>query len=246
LKLAAATHQLAFVFDAGAEPPAPGFPAGVCALPAPAPEAPLHMSAPRRTVTLFVRHPRARRYVVRVIDEHTVRVTLPRWGSTKEAAAFAERERPWIDKQLRRLQDEQARRLVHPGIAHPTLGTIAADGQRLSQRELIERAKSELPSRVDGLARLHHLTVARVSIRNQRWRWGSCSRAGHICLNWRLVTMPDWVRDYVIIHELMHLKRMDHSKRFWKLVAHACPDFQRARRYLREHSAALAPGVMGR
>ena len=183
--------------------------------------------------------------MVRVIDEHTVRVTLPRWGSKKEAAAFAERERPWIDKQLRRLHDEQARRLVHPGIVDPTQGTIAPDGQRVSQRELIARAKRELPPRVTDLARLHHLTVARVTIRNQRWRWGSCSRAGHICLNWRLVTMPDWVRDYVIIHELMHLKRMDHSKRFWKLVAHACPDFQRARRYLREHSAALAPGVTG-
>ena len=48
--------------------------------------------------------------------------------------------------------------------------------------------------------------------------------------------MPDWVRDYVIIHELMHLKRMDHSPQFWKLVASACPDFERARRYLRDHS----------
>jgi predicted metal-dependent hydrolase len=245
LKQATATHQLAFVFDAGAEPPAPGFRAEARPLAAPAPETRVHISAASRTVTLFVRHPRARRYVVRVIDEHTVRVTLPRWGSKKEAAAFAKRERPWIDKQLRRLQNEQARRLVHPGAMDHAQGTIPPDGQRLSQRELIERAKSELPPRVNDLARLHHLAVARVTIRNQRWRWGSCSRAGHICLNWRLVTMPDWVRDYVIIHELMHLKRMDHSKRFWKLVADACPDFQRARRYLREHSAALAPGVMG-
>ena len=63
------------------------------------------------------------------------------------------------------------------------------------------------------------------------------AEAGHICLNWRLVTMPDWVRDYVIIHELMHLKRLDHSPKFWKLVAAACPEYQRSPRV-----ATRAPG----
>jgi predicted metal-dependent hydrolase len=241
LKQAAVTRQLAFAFDGSLELPAPAFTVG--SMPAPVPEAPVHMSPASTAVTVFVRHPRARRYVLRVIDEHTVRVTLPRWGSRKEAAAFAARERPWIDKQLRRLQDEQARRPVHPGLVGTGATTIPAESRPVWQRELIERAKTELPPRVNELARLHRLTVARVSIRNQRWRWGSCSRAGHICLNWRLVTMPDWVRDYVIIHELMHLKRMDHSKRFWKLVANACPDFLRARRYLREHSTPLAGSV---
>ena len=75
--------------------------------------------------------------------------------------------------------------------------------------------------------------VSRVSVRNQKWRWGSCSRRGHICLNWRLVLMPEWVRDYVMIHELMHLRRLDHSARFWKLVERVCPDYRRAREWLR-------------
>ena len=70
------------------------------------------------------------------------------------------------------------------------------------------------------------LTVSKVSVRNQKWRWGSCSRRGHICLNWRLVETPAWVRDYVMIHELMHLRQMNHSRKFWKLVAQACPDYQ--------------------
>jgi len=90
------------------------------------------------------------------------------------------------------------------------------------------------------LAAQHGLTVAGVSIRNQRSRWGSCSRAGRICLNWRLVAMPEWVRDYVILHELMHLKRMDHSPRFWALVAKACPRYQDARRWLRQHPRGAA------
>jgi predicted metal-dependent hydrolase len=82
------------------------------------------------------------------------------------------------------------------------------------------------------LAARHALTVSKVSIRNQKWRWGSCSRNGHICLNWRLVQMPDAVRDYVLIHELMHLRRLDHSPKFWKLVAEACPDYRALRRQL--------------
>ncbi len=81
--------------------------------------------------------------------------------------------------------------------------------------------------------------MSRISIRNQRSRWGSCGREGHICLNWRLVLMPPFVRDYVLIHELMHLCRMDHSPAYWRLVAGACPDYRTARDWLRRHGPAL-------
>ena len=74
-----------------------------------------------------------------------------------------------------------------------------------------------------GSPKHHGLQVSRVSVRNQRSRWGSCSPSGHICLNWRLVLMPDDVRDYVLIHELMHLRRLDHSRHFWRLVAACVP-----------------------
>src|SRR4029077_1532140 len=103
-------------------------------------------------------------------------------------------------------------------------------------RAVRERATRELPPRLLELAAQHGVTVSRVSIRNQRWRWGSCNRTGHICLNWRLVTMPASVRDYVLIHELMHLKRMDHSPKFWKLVAAACPAYKESRAWLRSHA----------
>jgi predicted metal-dependent hydrolase len=173
-------------------------------------------------VLVFVRHPRARRYLIRVTDAGTVRVTVPRWGSKREAAAFAERERAWIEKQLR-VRAERELREREP---------------RTTNRELLSRAKKELPPRLLELAARHGLAVTRISIRNQRWRWGSCSRGGHICLNWRLMTMPEEVRDYVLIHELMHLKRMDHSPKFWKLVADACPQYQDARRWLRKAARA--------
>ena len=176
---------------------------------------------------IFTRHPRARRYVLRVGDDGVIRVTVPRWGSKRGAREFADSERAWIDRQLRRLERERRR----PGAP---AGAFELDAAR--ERELRARAARELPPRLLALAAEHGLQVSRVSIRNQRWRWGSCNRAGHICLNWRLVAMPDPVRDYVLIHELMHLKRMDHSPKFWKLVAAACPDYENARRWLREHA----------
>jgi predicted metal-dependent hydrolase len=179
---------------------------------------------------VFVRHPKARRYIIRVADGGHVRVTIPRWGSKREATAFAERERAWIEKQLRAREHRTANG-----------DDASANGERQAsaseQRALIARARRELSPRLLELAVAHGLAVTKISIRNQRWRWGSCSRSGHICLNWRLVTMPDEVRDYVLIHELMHLKRMDHSPKFWKLVAAACPEYKKARAWLRSQSA---------
>ena len=174
----------------------------------------------------FVRHPQARRYIVSVRDDGGVRVTLPRWGSMRQARAFAGEQQPWIERQRQRLERERAARPpLTPGDA--------------ARREARERAKRELPPRLLALAAGFRLAVSKVSVRNQKWRWGSCSRRGHICLNWRLVEVPPWVRDYVMIHELMHLRRMDHSRTFWKLVAGACPEYQAARRWLREHGRAL-------
>jgi len=70
-----------------------------------------------------------------------------------------------------------------------------------NDRALRQQARQELPPRLLELAACQGLAVTRVSVRNQRWRWGSCGRDGHICLNWRLVLMPSSVRDYVLIHE---------------------------------------------
>ena len=197
-----------------------------------APPEPLEPLEPRRPVEpVFVRHPRARRYIVSVRPDGGVRVTLPRWGSLREARAFASTQVRWIEKQRRRLDEERKAASVVPETV---------------ERETWARAKRELPPRLLNLAAGLGLAVTRISVRNQKWRWGSCSRRGHICLNWRLVEMPDWVRDYVMVHELMHLRRMDHSTRFWKLVAAACPEYERARRWLRAYrTAAWSPVTPG-
>ncbi len=193
-------------------------------LPSLAPATPRGVSTPHPAL-VYIRHPRARRYVVRVKPDGTVRVTIPRRGTKRDAIAFAEEQRAWIDRQLQKAEQERQAPREEMSLAQ--------------QRAWRARAQRELPSRLLTLGRTLGLAVARVSIRNQRRRWGSCSRSGHICLNWRLVTMPDSVRDYVLIHELMHLKRMDHSPKFWTLVAAACPGFQEARAWLRANQSLL-------
>jgi hypothetical protein len=170
---------------------------------------------------ILVRHPRARRYVVRVRADGSVRVTIPRGGSKRGAIAFAAKQREWIIRQRERVAEER-RQQERVELAPDLHASLRA------------QARLVLPARLAELAARFKLTVARVSVRNQRWRWGSCSRDGHICLNWRLVQMPEWIRDYVMIHELMHLKHLDHSARFWGLVAAACPEYEQARRWLRQ------------
>jgi predicted metal-dependent hydrolase len=167
----------------------------------------------------FVRHRRARRYLLRVEHDGRLRVTIPRGGSQREADAFARGHVEWVQRQRAVLRQVRF---------------SADDRQRLRAQAL-----AELPERLQALADLHGLRVTRISVRNQRTRWGSCGRDGHICLNWRLVAMPDWVCDYVMIHELMHLRRLDHAPAYWRLVAAACPRFREARQWLRAHGPEL-------
>jgi predicted metal-dependent hydrolase len=156
---------------------------------------------------------------VRVDRDGHVRVTIPYGGSRREAEAFVQRHSAWICLEQRRVL-----------VAARPAGEL---------QQCLAVARDTLPARLRELAGVHGLTVSRVSIRNQRSRWGSCGLDGHICLNWRLVLMPDWVRDYVIVHELMHLRRMDHSPTYWRLVAHAYPEYLKAREWLRRAPADL-------
>jgi len=227
------------------------------------------MPAPPQAPRL-VRHPRARRYVLRLLPDGTPRVTIPRRGSMREALAFLEAQREWVARerarQLERARHRPSREWVdgrtvllagrtvalrrgaatRAGVA--LAGDVlivtprAADGADLrpvASAWMLAHAKRELPARLLELASGLGLSVTRVSVRNQRARWGSCATGGRIALNWRLVQTPDDVRGYVLSHELMHLRQANHSRRFWALVARACPGYETSRRWLRDHEAAL-------
>jgi len=167
----------------------------------------------------YVRMRQARRYVMRVRPDGSLRVTIPRGGSQAEARRFAERHRDWALRQRSKVLE--AKRPAHVDAA------------------LKDQARRDLPPRLLQLAADNGLSVTRVTIRDQRSRWGSCSRTGHIALNYRLLLMPAEVRDYILIHELMHLRQPDHSRKFWRHVEAACPHFRDAERWLRKHGASL-------
>ena len=114
-----------------------------------------------------------------------------------------------------------------------------ADLRPAIEQYLWRLAAQELPPRVFEFAARHRLTVRRVTVRNQKSRWGSCSRRGTISLNWRLIQSPAFVQDYLVLHELMHLREMNHSSRFWAEVEQVCPDYETAERWLKQHSALL-------
>ncbi len=211
----------------------------------------------------FVRHRRARHYVLRLRDDGGARGTVPRGGARAEAERFVRDRRDWIARQqLRRA----ASRAAHQGpwLAGTIVPLRGADeririepagrglavivgserlelppaSDRTDLRPRVEAhlrsvADRELRERLEELARAHGFSVAGVSIRAQRTRWGSCSRSGRISLNWRLIQVPPFVRDYVLLHELTHLRHHDHSARFHREIARLCPRCAEARRWLR-------------
>lgn len=211
-----------------------------------------------------VRNARARRYILRLHDDGTAQVTVPARGSAREATQFAARNAAWLEKQLLRLahprdghstwqigtlilfRGENVPLKAEGGTGEIRFGTevvrVADPGGNLRpelERYLWNLSAKELAERTIELAQQKNIVIHRIAVRNQRSRWGSCSRQGTISLNWRLIQAPVYVRDYIILHELAHVKEMNHSRRFWREVERLCPDFAEAERWLRRHSSLL-------
>lgn len=114
-------------------------------------------------------------------------------------------------------------------------GSVAASIEKWFREE----AARVLKQRADGLSGRIGMRYRRIVIRGQKTRWASCSTSGTLSLNWRLMMMPPSVVDYVLIHELAHLKEMNHSKRFWRLVAEHCSGWIEHKKWLRKHEAMI-------
>jgi len=121
--------------------------------------------------------------------------------------------------------------------------SLNSSGNAFSSQELERWLKIQaarmINLKVEEFSRQMHLLYNRVVIRNQKSRWGSCSRLRNLNFNWRLIMAPEPVLDYVIIHELCHLKEMSHSKSFWNLVARYCPRWREHRNWLDTHCLEL-------
>jgi hypothetical protein len=100
-------------------------------------------------------------------------------------------------------------------------------------------ATREIPARVQALNGPLGFPLRRVTVRDQRTKWGACSASGSVSINWRLALGPPDVLDYVILHELCHLRELNHSSRFWRLLSSVRPDYERQRAWLKEHGDEL-------
>lgn len=208
----------------------------------------------------FRRNGQARRLVLRLNSEGTAAiVTVPKGISRARALDFVERSTVWLEA---RLAQRGVRVDLAPGSSIPLRGvpheirhiparrgTVTADplaqlihvpgelphlARRLTDWLKIA-ARQELTAASQRYAAAMDVGFRRITIRDQKSRWGSCSAAGDLSFSWRLILTPSHVLDYVAAHEVAHLKHMDHGPQFWRLVLRHCPEASRAKKWLKAH-----------
>lgn len=145
---------------------------------------------------------------------------LPRFMTEQEAFSFAKKHEAWILQSYRKAVESQKDKPVYSA---EEIGTY------------IEKLGPVLKHRVDYYAALLGVDYHRITIRDQKTRWGSCSSLGNLNFNWRLSLLPAELLDYVVVHELAHRLEMNHSRRFWAHVARILPDYQERRKRLKEY-----------
>ncbi len=207
------------------------------------------------------RSSRARRVQVTVHPNRTVEVVLPQRAPQREAEAAVVELRPWIERRLRRL-DAVASELGHPENTVPFCGELLTvvpqpgrsrvhrRGDQLlvpgtAPEAALERwyraqARRLIAARLDAATARAGTRYTGLTIRAQRTRWASCSSAGAMSFNWRLLLAPPAVLDYVVEHEVCHLEVMDHSPRFWALLESRVPDWREHSRWLRRYGSTLS------
>jgi predicted metal-dependent hydrolase len=206
------------------------------------------------------RSDRARRVRVSVDGTGEVEVVLPLRMAERHAAEAVRELRPWIERRRRavaRAAAEVARsagtvpylgadlRLVpQPGRTRvhrrgEELLVPAGDAHAALERWYRRRAHAEIAPRLDAATARAGTRYTGLTIRGQRTRWASCSSSGAMSFNWRLLLAPATVLDYVVEHEVCHLEMMDHSPRFWRLLAARSPDWRRQQAWLRRYGSTL-------
>jgi predicted metal-dependent hydrolase len=141
---------------------------------------------------------RAKYLRITIKPDRTIRLTVPKGVSFKKAKGFLDSKIPWINKHLRKFEELENN---HEEVRLPEVSKV--------------RARAILVKRLDELSELYDFRFNKVSIRSQKTKWGSCSSKNNISLNMNLARLPDELRDYVILHELVHTRIKNHSKKFW-------------------------------
>jgi predicted metal-dependent hydrolase len=168
------------------------------------------------------RSARRKRWALSVPWGGPVTLAVPARMSNAEIERVLDSHRGWIARE----RGKQSPRL-------------RLDARAVSEADTRRAARALLTALVEEEARALGVRYERIAIRGQRTRWGSCSSRGTLSFNWRLALTPLSVADYVVVHELCHLREPNHSPRFWALVAERRPGWRTERNWLREHGAEL-------
>jgi predicted metal-dependent hydrolase len=165
---------------------------------------------------------RARRWTIDVPWGEPARLTVPTWMSDGEIDRVLRAHRDWI-------ATERARQRPR----------LRLDSRVVSELEARRAARELVTMLVDEESGALGVAPGRIQIRDQRTRWASCSAGGNLSFNWRLVLAPLEVLDYVVVHEVCHLREPNHSRRFWRLVESRRPTWREQRDWLNEHGPEL-------
>lgn len=174
---------------------------------------------------------------IEIRPDMRVVVRAPEKIPQNEIMKFVEEKQNWIKKHLVQMYfkaEENKKQKKEPALTN-------ADIEKLCQKAL-----SVIPDKVKYYAEIMGVTYGRITIRNQKTRWGSCSSKGNLNFNCLLMLMPDKVLDYVVVHELCHLKQLNHSKKFWKEVERYMPDYPNYKKWLNENGGALIERMLRR
>ncbi len=161
---------------------------------------------------------RAKNMRLSVQSDGTIIVSKPKLVPNSFVTKFVERHTDWIEKRLEYIKN-------HPA---PLLGKLTVKDYK-AHKELARALGYE---RTQFYARKYGFAFGAIRIGNQKGRWGSCSKRGNLNFNYKIVFLPKELQDYIIIHEVCHLKEHNHSDRFWSLVAKECPDWKTLRKGL--------------
>lgn len=170
---------------------------------------------------------------VEVTVNGKVLVRAPYRATRRDIEEFVIKEQDWIERHVAKMNERRRQRESMPV---PRIGAYEV-------HELAARALSEIPPRVRAFATEMGVTYGRITIRNQRTLWGSCSSRGNLNFNCLLMKTPVEIQDYVIVHELAHRKHMDHSPAFWAEVEKVVPDYRERRKWLRRNGGQYIEGM---
>lgn len=166
---------------------------------------------------------------IQVNSDLSVTVRAPRSVSEKDIEEILKKKEAWISRHIEKIKEAKER-------------FEAEATEKLTREKVIalaEEALKVIPERVEYFAKVIGVTYGKITVRNQKTRWGSCSSKGNLNFNCLLMLAPPEVLDYVVVHELCHRKQMNHSKAFWLEVEKVLPDYKEARKWLKEDGSQM-------